>query len=36
MAGSFKVTEILWQVVVQMKDKGMTLSATAREVGHSK
>ncbi len=30
------MTETLRQEVVPMKDKGMTLSAIAREVGHSK
>ncbi len=30
------MTETLQQEVIQMKDKGMTLSAIAREVGHSK
>ncbi len=36
MAGRSKVTETLQQEVVQMKAKGMTLSASARESGHSK
>ncbi len=36
MAGHSKVTETLQQEVVQMKAKGMTLSAIARESGHSK
>ncbi len=36
MAGRSKVTEALRQEIVQMKTKGMTLSATAREVGRSK
>ncbi len=36
MAGCSKVMETLRQEVIQMKAKGMTLSAIAREVGHSK
>ena len=36
MAGCSKVTETLRQLVVQIKAKGMTLSAIAREVGRSK
>ncbi len=36
MAGSSKVTEALQQEIVQMKAKEMTLSAIAREAGHSK
>ncbi len=36
MAGSSKVTEALKQEIVQMKAKEMTLSAIAREAGHSK
>ncbi|KAL0150600.1 hypothetical protein M9458_054101 [Cirrhinus mrigala] len=36
MVGRSKVTESLRQQVVQMKAKGMTLSAIARQVGRSK
>lgn len=36
MVGRSKVTEGLWKQVVQMKTKGMTLSAIARQVDRSK